>query len=145
MFIMCEFRRSALVSELGCLEKLFSAGREECQKLQARRRELHTAIQKARHIRQVPLLESYCHLDEVLITNRNRKYILYSPLNFTFEAQDCFPHQNLSSVVPTISMYLIYRVIESQRLATLTLINTCPVCSDIISGTPFLPTLGQTN
>ncbi|KAG7331453.1 hypothetical protein KOW79_005422 [Hemibagrus wyckioides] len=69
--IILQRRRSALVSELSCLEKLFSAGREECQKLQVRRRELHTAIQKARHIRQVPLLESYCHLDEILETLQN--------------------------------------------------------------------------
>ncbi|KAK2850477.1 hypothetical protein Q7C36_009260 [Tachysurus vachellii] len=59
-------RRSSLVSELSCLEKLFSAGRDECQKLQRRRRELHTAIQKAQHVLQVSLLESYCSLDEIL-------------------------------------------------------------------------------
>ncbi|KAK3543926.1 hypothetical protein QTP70_031835 [Hemibagrus guttatus] len=69
--IILQRRRSALVSELSCLEKLFSAGREECQKLQVRRRELRTAIQKARHIRRVPLLESYCHLDEILETLQN--------------------------------------------------------------------------
>ncbi|KAF4086779.1 hypothetical protein AMELA_G00088320 [Ameiurus melas] len=66
--IILQKRRSALVSELSCLEKLFSAGREECQKMQARRRELCTAIQKARYVCQVPLLETYCHLDEILET-----------------------------------------------------------------------------
>ncbi|XP_053090427.1 RING finger protein 17 isoform X2 [Pangasianodon hypophthalmus] len=66
--VILQRRRSALMSELSCLEKLFSAGREECQKLQVRRRELRTAIQKARHVRQVPLLETYCHLDEILET-----------------------------------------------------------------------------
>ncbi|KAI5628523.1 RING finger protein 17, partial [Silurus asotus] len=61
-------RRNALVSDLSCLEELFSPGREECQKLQMRRKELHTAIQKAQHVCQVPLLETYCHLDEILET-----------------------------------------------------------------------------
>ncbi|XP_017324761.1 RING finger protein 17 isoform X1 [Ictalurus punctatus] len=66
--IILQRRRSALVSELSCLEKLFSTGREECQKMQARRRELRAAIQKARYVCQVPLLETYCHLDEILET-----------------------------------------------------------------------------
>ncbi|KAF7709854.1 hypothetical protein HF521_016704 [Silurus meridionalis] len=67
-------RRNALVSDLSCLEELFSPGREECQKLQMRRKELHTAIQKAQHVCQVPLLETYCHLEEILET-------LQSPLD----------------------------------------------------------------
>lgn len=59
-------RRSVLVSELS-LEKLFSAGIEECQKLQAREGDLRAAILKARHVRQVPMLETYCRLDKVFI------------------------------------------------------------------------------
>ncbi|XP_036430958.1 RING finger protein 17 [Colossoma macropomum] len=61
-------RRGMLMSELGSLEQLFSAGWDECQRVEDRRKELHTAIQKARHVRQVPSLGTYCHLDEILKT-----------------------------------------------------------------------------
>ncbi|KAM9486561.1 RING finger protein 17 isoform 2-T2 [Clarias gariepinus] len=65
--IIMQRRRSVLVSELS-LEKLFSAGIEECQKLQAREGDLRAAILKARHVRQVPMLETYCRLDKILET-----------------------------------------------------------------------------
>ncbi|XP_062861401.1 RING finger protein 17 isoform X2 [Trichomycterus rosablanca] len=61
-------RRSELMSELSCLDQLFQVKQEVCQKLVVKRKELCTAIQKARHVRQVPLLETYCHLDEILET-----------------------------------------------------------------------------
>ncbi|TSO88057.1 UDP-glucose:glycoprotein glucosyltransferase 2 [Bagarius yarrelli] len=61
-------RRSVLVSQLSCLEELFSEGKKECQKLHTRQTELCTTIQKARHVCRVPLLETYCHLDTILET-----------------------------------------------------------------------------
>uniref|UniRef100_W5KUQ3 Ring finger protein 17 n=1 Tax=Astyanax mexicanus TaxID=7994 RepID=W5KUQ3_ASTMX len=61
-------KRSVLMSELSSLEQLFSDGREECQKLEERRKEMRMAIQKAKHVRQVPSLGTYCHLDKVLET-----------------------------------------------------------------------------
>uniref|UniRef100_A0A3B1K7L3 Ring finger protein 17 n=1 Tax=Astyanax mexicanus TaxID=7994 RepID=A0A3B1K7L3_ASTMX len=65
---MLHKRRSVLMSELSSLEQLFSDGREECQKLEERRKEMRMAIQKAKHVRQVPSLGTYCHLDKVLET-----------------------------------------------------------------------------
>ncbi|XP_072541367.1 RING finger protein 17 [Salminus brasiliensis] len=61
-------RRSVLMSELSSLEHVFSAGREECRRMEERWKELRTAIQKARHVCQVPSLGTYCHLDKVLET-----------------------------------------------------------------------------
>ncbi|RXN29007.1 RING finger 17 [Labeo rohita] len=59
-------RRSMLVSKLSDVDHLFSDGRKECKKIEERIKELQTAIQKARHVRQVPSLETYCNLDETL-------------------------------------------------------------------------------
>ncbi|KAL7866157.1 hypothetical protein SRHO_G00114040 [Serrasalmus rhombeus] len=61
-------RRGVLMSEIGSVEQLFSAGWDECQRVEDRRKELFTAIQKARHVRQVPSLGTYCHLDKILKT-----------------------------------------------------------------------------
>ncbi|KAI4883302.1 hypothetical protein NFI96_024399 [Prochilodus magdalenae] len=61
-------RRGMLMSELSCLEQLFTAGWDECQKVETRQKELRTAIQKARNVRQAPSLGTYCHLDEILKT-----------------------------------------------------------------------------
>ncbi|KAI2660677.1 RING finger protein 17 [Labeo rohita] len=61
-------RRSMLVSKLSDVDHLFSDGRKECKKIEERIKELQTAIQKARHVRQVPSLETYCNLDEILKT-----------------------------------------------------------------------------
>uniref|UniRef100_A0A3B4DBK2 Ring finger protein 17 n=1 Tax=Pygocentrus nattereri TaxID=42514 RepID=A0A3B4DBK2_PYGNA len=60
--------RGVLMSEIGSVEQLFSAGWDECQRVEDRRKELFTAIQKARHVRQVPSLGTYCHLDKILKT-----------------------------------------------------------------------------
>ncbi|XP_066515658.1 RING finger protein 17-like isoform X2 [Hoplias malabaricus] len=61
-------RKAMLMTELSNLEQLFSTGRDECLKVDERRKELRMAIQKARHVRQVPSLGTYCHLDEILKT-----------------------------------------------------------------------------
>ncbi|XP_076857432.1 RING finger protein 17 isoform X2 [Brachyhypopomus gauderio] len=61
-------RGGVLRSELSQLEQSFSAGQEACQRLEARHTRLSLAVQKARHVRQVPSLETYCHLDQVLET-----------------------------------------------------------------------------
>lgn len=53
------------MSKLSDVDHLFSDGRKECKKIEERIKELQTAIQKARHVRQVPSLETYCNLDEV--------------------------------------------------------------------------------
>lgn len=61
-------RRSVLLSKLSAVDLLFSAGRKECKRIEERVKELRTAIQKARHVRQVPSLGTYCNLDEILET-----------------------------------------------------------------------------
>ncbi|XP_035378869.1 RING finger protein 17 [Electrophorus electricus] len=61
-------RRGVLLSELNQVEQLFSTGREECRRVEARRKELFTVMQKARHIRQVPSLRTCCHLAQILET-----------------------------------------------------------------------------
>ncbi|XP_055070435.2 RING finger protein 17 isoform X1 [Misgurnus anguillicaudatus] len=61
-------RRNALMSKLSAVDLLFSAGRKECKRIEERLKALRTAIQKARHVRQVPSLGTYCNLDEILET-----------------------------------------------------------------------------
>ncbi|XP_056611045.1 RING finger protein 17 isoform X1 [Triplophysa dalaica] len=61
-------RRSVLMSKLSAVDLLFSAGQKECKRIEERVKELRTAIQKARHVRQVPSLGTYCNLDEILET-----------------------------------------------------------------------------
>ncbi|XP_048049667.1 RING finger protein 17 isoform X3 [Megalobrama amblycephala] len=61
-------RRSMLLSELNAVDLLFSDGRKECKRIEKRVKELRTAIQKARHVRQIPSLETYCNLDQILET-----------------------------------------------------------------------------
>ncbi|ROI57083.1 RING finger protein 17 [Anabarilius grahami] len=61
-------RRSMLLSELNAVDLLFSDGRKECKRIEERVKELRTAIQKARHVRQIPSLETYCNLDQILET-----------------------------------------------------------------------------
>ncbi|KAL1267800.1 hypothetical protein QQF64_033163, partial [Cirrhinus molitorella] len=61
-------RRSMLVSKLSDVDHLFSDGRKECRKIEERIKELQTATQKARHVRQIPTLETYCNLDKILET-----------------------------------------------------------------------------
>ncbi|XP_016093416.1 RING finger protein 17 isoform X2 [Sinocyclocheilus grahami] len=61
-------RRSTLVSKLSDVDLLFTDGRKECKRIEERIKELQTAIQKARHVRQVPSLETYCNLDKILET-----------------------------------------------------------------------------
>ncbi|XP_052004314.1 RING finger protein 17 [Xyrauchen texanus] len=61
-------RRSMLLSKLNAVELLFLDGRKECKRIEERVKALRTAIQKARHVRQVPSLETYCNIDEILET-----------------------------------------------------------------------------
>uniref|UniRef100_A0A8C1DMD7 Ring finger protein 17 n=1 Tax=Cyprinus carpio carpio TaxID=630221 RepID=A0A8C1DMD7_CYPCA len=61
-------RRSMLMSKLSDVDLLFSGGQKECKRIEERIKELQTAIQKARHVRQVPSLETYCNLDKILET-----------------------------------------------------------------------------
>ncbi|XP_021334643.1 RING finger protein 17 isoform X1 [Danio rerio] len=61
-------RRSMLVSTLSSVDLLFSGGQMECKRIEERIKELRTAIQKARHVRQVPSLETYCDLEKILET-----------------------------------------------------------------------------
>ncbi|XP_077073070.1 RING finger protein 17 isoform X4 [Siphateles boraxobius] len=59
-------RRSTLVTKLNAVDHLFSDGWKECKRIEERVKDLRTAIQKARHVRQVPSLETYCNLDKIL-------------------------------------------------------------------------------
>lgn len=55
------------MSKLSDVDLLFSDGQKECKRIEERIKELQTAIQKARHVRQVPSLETYCNLDKVML------------------------------------------------------------------------------
>ncbi|TRY97078.1 hypothetical protein DNTS_027273, partial [Danionella cerebrum] len=59
-------RQSILMSEMNTLDDLFLEGQKQCKRIEERVKELHTAIQKARHVRQVPSLETYCDLNKIL-------------------------------------------------------------------------------
>lgn len=67
LYIFYLYRRSVLLSNLSSVDTLFSAGRKECKRIEERLKELRTAIQKARHVVQVPSLGTYCNLDEVML------------------------------------------------------------------------------
>ncbi len=55
------------MSKLSDVDLLFTDGWKECKRIEKRIKELQTAIQKARHVRQVPSLEAYCNLDKVML------------------------------------------------------------------------------
>ncbi|KAJ8352610.1 hypothetical protein SKAU_G00240860 [Synaphobranchus kaupii] len=59
-------RKGAVLAELAHPEQFFLASRQVLGQVEERRKDLHTAIQKAKQVRQHPSLGSYCELDKVL-------------------------------------------------------------------------------